>query len=285
MGKARMWILGAAAAMAVLLIGGWMLGVSPLLTQVTAANAQTASIQSSNTNTEAQLATLKTQYASISTLQDQLDALRLSVPEQEAASAFLNEVNATAAATGVTVQTVSIDSATLYSGGAAATATTGTTTSTATPAPVATTGATATPTVTSNGLVLIPVNVTVAGSFSDDQAFVTQLQSGARLLSSSGMTMSKDPTAGGLQASVIGDIFTLQGSSDSATTTTPSDSSTATPYPSDTTTPTPTSTPTPTGTAASSTTTGGTKSGGTSSGGTKKSTPPPSVPTPASTGS
>jgi len=269
MSKTRTWTLGGIALMLVVVIGGYMLGISPIFSQISAAQSQTTTIQSTNATTQAQLASLKTQYAGISTLQGNLDALRLSIPEAAAASAFINELTALSAVSGVGLQSVAISDATLYTAPTATTPVAGST-ATATPAPTTTT-TTTTPTVTSNGLVIIPVVIEVQAPLGNAQEFVQLLQTGARLFVSSNLTLSTSASDGTVTADITGDIFTLQGSSDSATgANTPKSDSTPTPYA----TVTPTATPTPTGTASTSSTS---KTGSTSP---KTVTPPAPTSTP-----
>jgi hypothetical protein len=269
MSKTRVWVLGVVAAMLVVVIGGWVLGISPIFTQITEADAQTTSIQSANAYSQAQLASLKTQFAGISKLRTNLDALRLSVPEEQAASSFLDEVNALSGKAGTVVQSVTISDATLYTAPPVAGAT-GTDATTSTPAPSASPATTVptTPIVTASGLVLIPVIVTVKGTLAQDQSFFGALQTGSRLFVSSNLVISTDASSGTVTSAVTGDIFTLQGSSDPSPSgsSTPTDDSTATPTP----TATPTATPTPTSTASSVTK-------------TPKTGVPTSTPTPTAT--
>jgi hypothetical protein len=270
MSQARIWVLGVVAAMLVVVIGGWTLGISPIVTQITEADSQTTTIQSSNAASQAQLATLKSQFAGITQLQTNLDTLRLSIPEQQAASTFLDEVNSLSSSAGTQLESVQMSDALLYS--APSTAATGAATTTSTPAPTASPTPTTptTPVVTASGLVLIPVVVIVKGTLGDDQSFFGALQTGSRLFVSSNLVISTDPSSGAVLATITGDIFTLQGSSDSTSGgSTPTDNSTSTPTP--TATATPTATPTPTPTSSTSSKTSGSGSGsstGTGSGST-----------------
>jgi Tfp pilus assembly protein PilO len=227
--------------MLVVVVAGWTLGISPLFTQIAAANAQLVTTQASNQSSERQLATLGVQYKNIAKLRTQLDALRLSIPEEQAASVFINEITALGAATGVTLQTVTIATATLYAAPTAAGAAAGTTDSTSTPSPSPTAATTPTPatTTTASGLVLIPVVITVKGPFESTRLFAGALQTGERLLSVSGLSMTTDSSTGDVTATVTGNIFTMQGTSD------PSPATQLVPIP----TPTPTATPTVTATA------------------------------------
>lgn len=283
MSQARVWVLGVVAVMLVVVIGGWTLGISPIFTQITEADAQTTTIQASNATTQAQLATLKTQFAGITDLRTNLDTLRISVPEEQSASTFLNEVNSLSGEAGTTVQSVTISDALLYSapGAAAAAAAAPAAGSTASPAPAPATTVPTAPIVTASGLVLVPVVVTVKGSLAQDQAFFGSLQTGSRLFVSSNLVISTDNGSGTVTAAITGDIFTLQGSSDPSPTptTTPTDTSTATPTPTATATPTaiptPTSTPTAKSTSKPSGSGSGSGSGTTTGGSTPKPKPKP----------
>jgi len=236
----RLWIFGAVAAMVVIALGGWFIGISPVVAQAAASDEQVASVTQSNLDSQAKLALLQQQYAHIGPLQTSLDSLRQSIPEGADASAFLQELVNLSAEQGVTVTIVTIASATMYEApatGAAATstATTGST-STPTPAPTTTTAPVAPATSTSGQLVQIPVQITVTGALDAVRDFVGVVQAGARLYLATSVGISQ--TGGTATGSLSGYIFSLQGSSDATKSKTP------TPTP----TPVPTGTPTPTGT-------------------------------------
>jgi Tfp pilus assembly protein PilO len=259
MNTGRLWILGAAAAMIVIALGGWFIGISPVVSQASAANAQVASVSQANQASEQKVALLKQQYAHIGPLQKSLNALRRSIPEVADASAFLQELNDLSAADGVTISSVTIASSTVYQLPAAAGATgaAATTTPASTPAPAATTPVVAP--VTSSGLfVQIPVTITVTGSFDAVRNFVGSVQKGKRLYLATAVSLSQGAAVSGASGQATGTltgyIFTLQGTSDEPKSTEPT--STPTPAPTDTPiptgsptpglTPTPTPTPTPT---------------------------------------
>jgi cell division septation protein DedD len=272
MSQKRIWIFGMVAAMLVVAIGGWVLGISPILDQIGAANSQVTTIAASNQASQAQLASLKVRFAGIDKLRVNLDRLRLSIPEGQAASEFLDEVNSLSGATGASVQSVSIASATIYTAPVPAASATATATSSASPTatPTATPVAPTTPTATAGGLVIIPVTVNIQGTLAADQQFIGLLQTGQRLFVSSTVSMT---SGDGLMVTVItGEIFSLQGTSDQKAvkkTTSPV-------YSTPTATPTPTPTPTATKAAAKTGT-----SGGTTTAAAPTATP---TPTPTSTG-
>ena len=264
MNQARTWTIGLVVVVLLIIVGGWQLGISPIVTQINAANSQAATIQTSNASTESQLASLKLQYAHIGKLRAKLNTLRLSIPEQAAASTFISEVTALGASTGVTIQSVDISVATDYAAsttGDSSTTTSTTTPSTATPT---TPGATTT-TPTGGGLVDLAVTVNASGPYSEAQSFMGLLQTGTRLFVVNTASLTGSGSASNGLVVMSGNIFTLQGTSDQTTATGSGSGSTSTPTPYPTLTPTATATPTPTSTASTSKT-------GTS---VKKSTPTP----------
>ena len=268
MNSARTWIFGLGALMLVVLVAAWTLGISPTLDQVSAANEQTAQIQSKNAASAAQLTSLKAQFADIASLKTNLNTMRLSIPETESASAFLNEINVLSVKDGVSVETVTLQDAVVYAApvatppaGAAGTDAASTATPSATPAATPS-GAAVTPAPASNGLVLIPISVEVTGTLAKVQAFVRDIQVGDRLFVSTTLAVASGSDTGLITGTVTGNIFTLNGTSD------PSPKVILAPVP--TITPTPTLTPTPTGTAAPSSTGKTGSTGGT----THHSTPP-----------
>jgi Tfp pilus assembly protein PilO len=276
MSTARIWTIGTVALVLVLLISGWTLGISPTLASVSAAQAQAATIRQSNVAGQTQLASLQVQYKGIAKLKKSLDKLRGSIPEDEGASAFLNEIATLCGTYGVTLTTITLANATLYvdPAAAAAAAAAPAPTSTDTPAPAATTAPAATPATTpaagTNGLVIIPVSIVVKGNFDAVRDFADAAQNGERLLYASQIEYAT--TSDGTSATITGDIFALQGTSDSAPVKVKT-------LPNSTATPTPTMTPTPTPTPTKSTTTSGTKSGSTTPS-TAPTTDPTTDPTP-----
>jgi Tfp pilus assembly protein PilO len=254
MNNARTWIFGLGALIVVVIVAAWTLGISPTLDQVNVAESQVSSIQTSNAASAAQLASLKAEFADIKTFKTSLDKLRLSVPEAEAASAFLNEISVLTAQDGVTTQTLTLEDASIYSAsdstGGGGTSTTGAT-ATATPAPTAspttTVPTTAAPATTGSGLILVPINISVLGSLASVQQFISDLQLGQRLFVSTTTSLVTNTDNGSVTGTVGGNIFALKGTSDASPKTKLIPTPTITPTP----TATPTPTPTPTATTSS----------------------------------
>jgi Tfp pilus assembly protein PilO len=263
MSNTRTWVAGAIALALVIVVGGYLVGISPILDQVSAANSQKTTIQTSNAVSQSQLASLKVQFAAIGKLKSKLTELRGSVPELEGASSFFDELTALSAQYGVTVTSLSLANATIYVDPTAAAAGT-------TAPPDASTATSPTPTVSTPGLVLVPVDLSISGPFNNVRDFIGAAQTGTRLFFISSASISGDPS-GTASASLSGDVFSLQGTSD------PVKKAKVAPVPTATATPTPTmtATPTPTPTPTATTSKAGSKTGTTA--------PPPAAPTTAET--
>jgi len=225
---------------AVVLLLGWFLGVSPVLEQVTAANLQTESLQLANAASTARLATLKKQFANLGPLQTKLTKLQESIPAEADIPDFLAEINALCAANGVSLTSLTVNDALAYVAPGAVVAP-------AAPAPGATPapGTATVPTAAdpSTGLVAIPVKVSVSGPYGQVMAFAGALQIGARLLFVKKLSVSGSASGANFTGSVEGNIYALPlrpGVAPSSPSPSP------TPTPTGTATPTPTVSPTPT---------------------------------------
>jgi Tfp pilus assembly protein PilO len=260
MNRDKLINLGVGGGIVLVLIFGWLIGVSPILDQSALAKTTEASMVTANQTSEARLALLKKQFTNLSTLQTQLAGLHASVPETADIPAFLAEINAQSVASGVTLTSLTVNDAAFVSKPEAP-ATAGAATTDATPAPTAsdstaaaTTTPVATPT-TGSGLISIPVKVLVSGPYASVMNFAGAMQTGSRLFFVASLNLSGSGTDASFTGELDGNVYVLPSSTGSPATTTP----TKTPAPSTTPTPsstvpanpsgTPTSTPTPTGTA------------------------------------
>jgi Tfp pilus assembly protein PilO len=245
----RMWILGAVAAMIVIALAGWFVGISPVVAQAAASDEQVASVTQANADSTAKLALLRQQYANIGPLQKSLDSLRKSIPVGADASAFLQELDDLSAQQGVVISSVTIASATIYtaptSGATASSGAATDATSTPTPAPpVATTPVAPSPS-TSGQFVQIPVQIVVVGDFDAVRNFIGAIQLGPRLYLATAVSITQSAGQTGSTGTLTGFIFTMQGTSDATKSKKPASTPTPTP------TPVPTGTPTPSPTMTS----------------------------------
>jgi Tfp pilus assembly protein PilO len=260
--------LGIVAAIAIVALAGWFIGIAPLNDQVASARATEQTIATANSTSAARLILLKKQFANMGLLQGQLDQLATSVPADAGVPSFLAEINGLTTASGATLVNLTVSDAAVY---VAPTTTPGTapaatTDATATPAPsdsaaAAPTATGAAPTVAgaTTRLIVIPVRVTVGGSYASVMAFAAALQGGPRLLLVSDLSMTQSESDGSFTGIVDGSIYALPPAGGTAAAATDTATPTQTPAPSTTPTPsstvsakpsgTPSSTPTPTGTA------------------------------------
>jgi Tfp pilus assembly protein PilO len=218
--KNKLWIIGAVIVMAVIAAGGWVLGIQPQLAIATAADAQRATVQSSNAASAVALAQLERDYKALPSLKSQLASLTKSVPTGSEIPAFVDELNALAATDSVTVVGMTVTDAQPYVAVTPPTATaasTSTASSTATPSATpspAPTAAAAVPTagvppvtsplITPTNFAAIPVQVSVSGSYANVLDFVHGLQTASRLFLITTIESTASTTTPGLVDGRIG---------------------------------------------------------------------------------
>lgn len=213
MSKNRLWIIGAAVAMLVIVGGGWMVGIAPQLAVASSANSDRANVIAANAKNQLLLAKLKRDYQNIDALKNHVSTLRDSVPSNADISAFVTELNTLATSRKVTLKSITVSEAKAYTA--------------ATQVPSTAGGKTATsfqtnPLITSKNFAIIPVQISVTGDYATVLDFVNDVQMGQRLflvsvLTSAGTTDSKGAKAtsnssGGSQkvdASIGGSIYVL----------------------------------------------------------------------------
>ena len=227
----RLWILGAVLMIGVVVVRGWMLGVSPKLGEVRAAKADQASVESQNAAFETQLATLKDQFDSIGELRTELSALREAVPAGADMPAFIGQLDEIAKAHNVTLTAITVSDAQAYlpvvaaplaeaapgesaapGEGAAPGAAVG---DSAAAAPAAPAPAPAAPAPTVNALVTaanfvaIPITLSVDGSYDGVLDFVEGLQLGERLVMVTTFTTSVTADSGNVTGAITGFVYVL----------------------------------------------------------------------------
>ena len=174
------------AALLVIVIGGWTLGISPIFTRSPRRTRRPRRSRPANPHTRRSRRLSRRSSPESLRSKKTLDALRLSIPETAGGLGVPERDQlAQRRRRASTVQTVTIADATSLhrsGGGSSCDRDGGNVTATPTPTP-ATATVPATPTVTSSGLVLIPVVVTVKGQLrAGRQSFLSALQTGTRLL-------------------------------------------------------------------------------------------------------
>ena len=226
MNKNRLFTLGITGAIALVAILGWFVGISPVLDQAAATGEQVSSAAGINDINQAKLVTLKKQFANIGEVQNELTGLRQSLPVVADMPDFLREINEFGAAHNVSLTSVTVSPPTPYEASpATAAASTPAEGSTPTPSPSASASATATAGTTSappaagSGLVVIPVQIVVTGSYADVLAFVGAIQGGPRLLLV--QTFAMTGNEGSFTGSIAADIYALPTTAPAAASTTP----------------------------------------------------------------
>ncbi len=191
MNRDRILTLAIVGAIAVVGILGWIVGVSPILSQVSAADEQRSSVASVNDLNAIKLVALKKQFENIGETQAKLDTLRGSIPTNADMPTFLRTIKEYGDAQGITLKSVEVSGVSAYvapvvAAPAVTPGATGTTpTPTPTPSPSAPAAGTTAPVVTpaspTSGLYVVPIKVSVSGTYEQVMAFAGALQAGPRL--------------------------------------------------------------------------------------------------------
>lgn len=246
--------------MLVLVVAGWFLVAQPQLAAASTASNQLTSARAQMATTEGVIRQLKAQQKGLPKLKAELASLRQSIPEGAESSALIDGINALAAATGVTINSLSLADAVAYTPPVVV-ATPTTTSTTATPSSPATATAapaasvapsawnpTSDPSITAANFVVIPVSITSSGNWSATLAFIHGLQSGTRLFLVSGFNTAQSADATAIVTTkTSGYIYALlDPKADALAASTSTTTPTATTSPSGSATPTPTQSPTPT---------------------------------------
>ncbi len=99
----RLWALGSFAAIAVIVVLGWVLGLSPKLAEADMAIAQQQTVDQQNLIQEAALVTLREQNDNIDELTADLEDLHKQVPATQEVDVFIDSAQRAAAAAGVVI--------------------------------------------------------------------------------------------------------------------------------------------------------------------------------------
>lgn len=229
----RMWVLGAVLLIGVVAVLGWMLGISPNLGEARAAKAEQATVEAQNTEFEAQLATLKTQFESISELRAELADLRESVPSGPDMPAFVGQLGDIADEHRVTLSQITVSDAQPYvpviavpvpeaapaegaaEGDAAAAPVDAAAVAAAAAAAAEAAAAAAVPApvvnalVTAQNFVAVPISVEVEGGYDDVLAFVEGLQKGERLVMVTTFQTSEQADSGDVTGTITAFVYVL----------------------------------------------------------------------------
>lgn len=194
----RLWIIGAALAMVVVLVLGWVVGISPKLAEAAQAGIEQAGVDALNAKEEAVLVVLREQVANLDQLEEDLDELRAQIPGEALIEDFIDFAKASADASGVVITSVMSAQ------------------TDAAPAPPASApGAPAAPAAdpaapTGPELFVVPVTVVVEGEPAAVLAFSRLLQEGERIFLAGRVDIASI-LAGAPGGTVTGYVFVLRG--------------------------------------------------------------------------
>ena len=181
MNATRIWALGTAVVIAAILGLGYLLGIAPLLGAAAIADGQRAEVEQNNLAQSALLASMKADYDRLDEIQEEIDALRVSMPSEVDSDFVYAYLAGIQLGSGAVVDTILTGQAVPYG---QATGTDGGVTAEAAPAAddPAATGAAAAPTAI-EGLYTVPVTLTFTSATSFDQvmAFAAAMQLGPRV--------------------------------------------------------------------------------------------------------
>lgn len=203
----RTKVIIGAVVMVLIIVAGWFLGAQPQLSQAAIASEQTATVTAANVAAQERLVSLAAENEELPALQQQLAELSASIPASANTSAMLTDINAIAAASGVTVDGVAFDAAASY-----ATAADADPSAPVTADPLAPYSDSR---ITSANFISIPVRVDVTGSYDAVLSFLAGVQGGTRLFlvnnfsSTRNAASGEDAAAASVSATVGGYVYVL----------------------------------------------------------------------------
>ena len=113
----RLWTLGSVVLIVAIVAMGWLLAISPMLTQADAARLQAQTIDAQNASQQVSTTKLAASFAKLPELEATLATLQKAIPEDADLDTFLDGMQKTADATGVVVNSYTAAEAVAYGGG------------------------------------------------------------------------------------------------------------------------------------------------------------------------
>ena len=222
MSRNRLFLVVAMLAAVVVVAGGFFLGVQPQLAAASDNDKQRVAIEQRNQQARVELAKLREENKTLDAQKQALAALQASVPSTVSTAGFYRELNAVAAASGVTISSITTADPAAYTSpeGPSDDASTSAGNDAA---PMPATDAT----VTATNFSTIAVSVGVTGSFDQARAFLKGVQTGERLFLVTNITSSAETSGEESSASTWtfgGTIYVLSSDPSAGTTTAPSPS-------------------------------------------------------------
>jgi Tfp pilus assembly protein PilO len=231
----RIWQIGTAIVIVVVVALGWVLGISPKVAEIAKSDADTRAVEAQNAIHQQELAALKKLAANKDSLLAELVPLEASIPGGLDIQNLLIQLNSMASANSTSIQNIATDSPFLY-------------------APEDDASVVPTATADPNNFVLVPITIRVTGGYQALLNFTDGLQNGQRLILVNGIVIASKsgkssvdengvevPGSKTFEAEIEGFIFVLV----DPNAPPPDPNATPLPVPSETPTPSPTESATP----------------------------------------
>lgn len=187
----RIFVIASVIGMVAVLLAGWFLGVSPQLSAAASDDTQRATVDGQNDALRVVVTQLIADEKDLPKWKSDLSVLQRSIPRSSDTSAFIDDLNTIAVATGASVSSITLSDAQTYVAPVSAA-----------PAPVEPVAGAAVdpaaepvavpidplvpsavtnPLVTSENFVLVPITVQSKGTYQQVLDFVSGVQNGSRL--------------------------------------------------------------------------------------------------------
>jgi len=212
--KSVPWIAGAVVVSLLLVVASWFLAISPVAAATDDAKSQNAAQTAQNEILQTKLAQLKKQALKLDAYKAQLATMQAQIPPTSAMADFQRQLAASAAASGVTIVSVTVAASTqvvpLAPAGAAPAADTTAATDAAAAASTDGTVAAPAPPAGIQGFYQLPVTIEAIGPYASVQTFLGALQSDAGrtflVTTLSGTSTKQADANGGHPATSVGDL-------------------------------------------------------------------------------
>ena len=197
MSQSKSLAIGAFVLFISIIGGGWFLEIAPQLSIVSTVHKDHANVLALNAKNQLLLTKLKADFQNIGPLKSQLDRLSISVPPSANISAFISEVNSMANAHKTTIKSLIVSDAKPYTLSAPPPSDNGI---------KEPSSPQSNPKITSANFVVIPIQITASGQYTNVLDFINSIQMGQRLflISALSSTGSMGGNAGGAVSTMSG---------------------------------------------------------------------------------
>ncbi|WP_199183465.1 hypothetical protein [Cryobacterium sp. Y82] len=205
----KLWLIGSVLVTSVIVVLGVVLGIQPQLASMNSAQASRTIMQATNAEHVALLARLKHDFKNLDALTTNAEALAESVPSGSAMPDLVDQLDAQALATGLTLTGMTVSEAVAYAPVAPIAPVAPVVAEAPAVVPAVAPAASATD-INNTNFAAFPLQVTVTGSYDQVLNFVSRLQSGSRLFLVDGLSTAAAPgLPGTVNATISGLVYSL----------------------------------------------------------------------------